>query len=322
MLRRIVVAFLLIWLAVSLVFFAVRLAPGEPSDFLLPPSAAPEQVAALRSELGLDRPLAIQYVDWIARVLRGDLGDSFAHGVPVSTVLSHALPVSLLLGVTSLFLTFLIGIGLAIVQVVFRERWVDRLLTAASVALYAAPSYWLALGLVAFFTYGVSALGLPSWSRLPAFGLASPASAGRGWGAVADVARHLVLPVTVLTVIGAAGIARYARTALVEIARSDWVRTARAKGLPRRFVLGRHMLANALPPLVVLLMLSLPGVVAGSVFVESVFVLPGMGRAMLQAIAARDYPVVMGATLLYAAIVIVANAAADVLLRVVDPRRR
>lgn len=322
MLRRIVVAFLLIWLAVSLVFFAVRLAPGEPSDFLLPPSAAPEQVAALRSELGLDRPLAIQYVDWIARVLRGDLGDSFAHGVPVSTVLSHALPVSLLLGVTSLFLTFLIGIGLAIVQVVFRERWVDRLLTAASVALYAAPSYWLALGLVAFFTYGVSALGLPPWSRLPAFGLASPASTGGGWGAIADVARHLVLPVTVLTVIGAAGIARYARTALVEIARSDWVRTAHAKGLPHRLVLGRHMLANALPPLVVLLMLSLPGVVAGSVFVESVFALPGMGRAMLQAIAARDYPVVMGATLLYAAIVIVANAAVDVLLQVVDPRRR
>ena len=136
-----------------------------------------------------------------------------------------------------------------------------------------------------------------------------------------DVVRHAILPVTVLAAVGAAGIARYARTTVADLTSAEWVRTARAKGLAPRGVYGRHVLANAMPPLVVLLALSLPGVVAGSVFVESVFAWPGMGRAMLGAIAARDYPVVMGATIVYAALVIVANLLADVTLPVLDPRR-
>lgn len=321
-LRRILAALLLVWMAVTLVFFAVHLAPGEASDLLLPPGGTRDQAAALRAELGLDRPLAIQYGRWIAGLLRGELGESFTARAPVSRLLAGALPVSLLLGGISLLLTFAVGVAVAIVQVARRGSWLDRALTVGSVAVYAAPSYWLALGLIAFFTYGVGSLGAPSWLRLPAFGLTSPASDSTGWRAVADMARHLLLPVLVLTAVGAAGIARYARTALLEVARSDWVRTARAKGLPRMRVFAVHMLANALPPLLVLLLLSLPGVVAGSVFVESVFALPGMGRLMLQAIAARDFPVVMGATLLYAGIVIVANAAGDLLLELVDPRRR
>ena len=136
-----------------------------------------------------------------------------------------------------------------------------------------------------------------------------------------DVVRHAVLPVTVLAAVGAAGIARYARSTVADLAGAEWVRTARAKGLPSRAVYGRHVLANALPPLVVLLALSLPGVVAGSVFVESGLAWPGMGRAMVMAISARDYPVVMGATVLYAALVILANLAADLVLPLIDPRR-
>src|SRR4029450_3520470 len=137
-----------------------------------------------------------------------------------------------------------------------------------------------------------------------------------------DSCGHSLLPIAALPPVGAAGIARYARTAVLDLARSDWVRTARAKGLAPRRVMFRHLLANALPPLVVLLMLALPGVVAGSVFVESIFAWPGMGRVMLEAISARDYPVVMGATVIYAGIVVVANAMSDVLLHAVDPRRR
>jgi peptide/nickel transport system permease protein len=139
---------------------------------------------------------------------------------------------------------------------------------------------------------------------------------------LADLFRHAVLPVTVLTVIGAAGIARYARSQLIGLTRDEWVRTARAKGVSADSIWRRHVLRNAMPTLIVLLGLSLPGVVAGSVFVESVFAWPGMGRAMLAAIAARDYPVVMGATLLYAGLVIFANLGADLLLPVIDPRRR
>jgi peptide/nickel transport system permease protein len=180
----------------------------------------------------------------------------------------------------------------------------------------------LALTAVATFTYGLSRIGAPVWMRLPAFGVTSPASDASGWSVLPDLIRHSILPIAVLAAVGAAGIARYARTAVLDLSRSEWVRTARAKGLTRGRVMFRHLLANALPPLVVLLMLALPGVVAGSVFVESIFAWPGMGRVMLEAISARDYPVVMGATVVYAALVVLANAASDVLLHAVDPRRR
>jgi len=149
-----------------------------------------------------------------------------------------------------------------------------------------------------------------------------PAGETRGVAAAIDLARHAVLPVTVLAAVGAAGIARYARGAVADVLANDFVRTARAKGLGPRAVHGRHVLANALAPLVVLFALALPGVVAGSVFVESVFAWPGMGRALLAAIAGRDYPVIMGAAALYATLVVGANLAADVVLPLLDPRRR
>ncbi len=198
----------------------------------------------------------------------------------------------------------------------------DRTLTAVGITVFAAPSYWLALALVALFTTGAAAWGFPEWLRLPAFGIRSPASTATGWPALVEVMRHALLPVAVLSAIGAAGIARYARAASLDLVRQDWVRTARAKGVPERRVHGRHVLANAVAPLVTLFALSIPGVVAGSVFVEGIFAWPGMGRLLLGAISARDYPVVMGVTVVYAALVIVANAFADVALSLLDPRRR
>jgi peptide/nickel transport system permease protein len=276
----------------------------------------------MRAELGLDRPLPVQYGRWLSNLLRGDLGESIQRSEPVGTVLLEALPVSLWLGSTSLALTFLVGISVGAMQAANRDRWTDRLLTGLTTTVYAAPSYWLALTAIALFTYGLSRLGAPAWVRLPAFGLTSPALETGGVSAFLDLLRHSILPITVLAAIGAAGIARYARTSFLDLARQDWVRTARAKGLAPRAVMGRHLLANALPPLVVLLMLSLPGVVAGSVFIESIFAWPGMGRVMLGAIAARDYPVVMGATVAYATVVVVANALSDLALDLVDPRRR
>jgi peptide/nickel transport system permease protein len=189
-------------------------------------------------------------------------------------------------------------------------------------ALYAAPSYWLALALVALFTYGAARWGFPQALRLPAFGMRDPAGDASGLAALADLARHAILPVAVLTAVGASGIARYARASVSDVLGADFVRTARAKGLGARGVYGRHVLANALTPLIVLFALALPGVVAGSVFVESVFAWPGMGRVMLGAIAARDYPLVMGAAAVYATLVVGANLAADLILPLVDPRRR
>ena len=313
---------LLIWLVVTLTFVLVRAAPGDAADVLIPPDAPPEVVARVRADLGLDQPLVVQYGKWLGDVLKGDLGESFARRQPVATVLREALPVSFLLGAASLALTFLVGVTVGAVQAARRDTWTDRILTGLTTAVYAAPSYWLALAAVALFTYGMARFGAPAWLRLPAFGVTAPAGDATGLAAIADVVRHAVLPISVLAAIGAAGIARYARTSFLDLTRSEWVRTARAKGLSGAAVFRRHLLANALPPLVILATLSLPGIVAGSVFIESIFAWPGMGRTMLLAIGARDTPVIMGATLVYASVVVIANAFSDVLLLAVDPRRR
>ena len=320
--RRAAAALVLIWLVLTLTFLLLHAAPGDAADLLVAPDAPPDVAVQLRQELGLDRPLPQQYGRWVTNLLRGDLGESFRRREPVRAILASALPISIWLGSVSLLLTFVVGVAVGSLQAARRDRWIDRLLTGLTTAVYAAPSYWLSLTAVAVFTYGMSRLGAPGWLRLPAFGLTNPASDASGWSAIPDLVRHSILPIAVLAAVGAAGIARYARSAVLDLSRSEWVRTARAKGLSPRRVMFRHLLANALPPLVVLLMLALPGVVAGSVFVESIFAWPGMGRVMLEAISARDYPVVMGATVVYAALVVLSNAASDVVLHAVDPRRR
>ncbi|HEU4993706.1 MAG TPA: ABC transporter permease [Gemmatimonadaceae bacterium] len=321
LLRRIAAALLLLWLVVTLTFVLVRLAPGDPAAFLVSPGASAADAARTRAELGLDRSMPLQYARWLGATLRGDLGMSFATGQPVSRVLREAAPVSLLLGGTSLLLTFLVGVPLGMLQAAKRNRLTDRVLTVMTTSVYAAPSFWLALALVAVFTYGAATLGLPRALRLPAFGLHTPGVSLSGWAGVLDVARHAVLPVAILAAVGAAGIARYTRSSVADVLRLDFVRTARAKGVTSRRIFLRHVLANILAPLVVLFALSLPGLLAGSIFVESVFAWPGLGRATLNAILARDYPVVMGATVFYAIAVIFANLAAELALPLVDPRR-
>jgi peptide/nickel transport system permease protein len=320
--RRVGGAVLLFWLVLTLTFALVRAAPGDPAALLVPPSASAADAARLRASLGLDRPVAVQYARWLALALRGDLGESFALHRPVARALGEALPVSLALGGVSLALTFLIGVLVGVVQAARRGRALDTALTVVTTAVYAAPSFWLALALVAVFTYGAARWGFAAALRLPAFGMRDASGELTGPAALVDVARHAALPLAVLTAVGAAGIARYARTAVVDLLRLDFVRTARAKGLGTLGVYVRHVLANALPPLVVLLALAVPGLVAGSVFVEYVFAYPGMGRLLVSSIAARDYPVVMGATVVYAALVIAANLAADLALPLLDPRRR
>ncbi|MGQ0640984.1 MAG: ABC transporter permease [Gemmatimonadaceae bacterium] len=320
--RRVGLALLLYALVVTLVFVLIRAAPGDAADFLIPPNATAADAAQLRAQLGLDASPLVQYARWIAGVLRGDLGTSFVERRSVTSVLLAALPISIWLGVTSLALTFLIGVAVGAYQATRRRGAADTAITVLTTAVYAAPSFWLALGLVAVFTAGAARWGFPEWLRLPAFGVRDPAVEARGLAALGDIVRHSLLPVTVLALIGAAGVARYTRTIVADLRGQEFARTALAKGLSPASVVRRHVLRNAWPPLIVLAALALPGLVAGSVFVESVFAWPGMGRTMLRAIAARDYPVVMGATLLYAAAVITANAAADALLPRVDPRRR
>jgi peptide/nickel transport system permease protein len=319
--RRLADAIVLLWLVVTLIFVLIRMAPGDPADFLVPPTATPADAARLRTDLGLDRPLVIQYARWAGAVVRGNLGESFSSRQPVSRVLRDAAPVSIALGGISLFLTFLIGVPLGMVQAAHRGRVLDRVATVVTTAVYAAPTFWIALALVAVFTYGASTFGLPPALRLPAFGIRTPGLVLHGASGLLDLARHAVLPVATLAAVGAAGIARYSRTAVADVLHEGWVGTARAKGARPARVYAGHVMRNIMPQLVVLAALSLPGLVAGSVFVESVFAWPGLGKAMLVAIQARDYPVVMGATVFYAAAVIFANLAADFALPLLDPRR-
>jgi peptide/nickel transport system permease protein len=298
------------------------MAPGDAVDLLVPPTASAQDAARVRTALGLDASVATQYVRWLGALVSGDLGFSFVQNEPVTRVLGRAAPVSALLGGLSFLLTFVVGVPLGLWQAVHRGSARERVTSTVGITLYAAPSYWLALALIALFTYGATRLNLPWWLRLPAVGMESPGGEFTGWSRVFDIGRHAVLPVFVLAAIGAAGIARYVRGAANELTASDWLRTARAKGVRPRNIMLRHLAANTRSPIIVLAALTLPGVIAGSVFVESIFAWPGMGRVMLSAIAARDYPVVMGVTLLYAVLVIVANWIADVMLQLSDPRQR
>jgi peptide/nickel transport system permease protein len=320
--RRLVSSAVLFWIVLTITFLLTRAAPGDPTTLLVSPGASAEEQARMRAELGLDAPLVVQYARWAGRLFKGDLGESFARRAPVRTVLGEAIPVSAGLGAASIALTFLVGVAVGMYQAARRGTITDRALTIATTTVYAAPSFWLALALIATFTYGAARWGFPAWFRLPAFGMRDPASDATGFAALTDLARLAVLPVVTLSAIGAAGIARYARTIAADLLSEDFVRTARAKGATRGRVYLRHVLANAWPPLIVLFALAIPGLLAGSVFVEGVFAWPGMGRVTLAAVAARDYPVILGATAVYAAAVILANLAADLALPLVDPRRR
>lgn len=320
--RRALEALVLTWLVVSITFVVARLAPGDPVDLLVPASATPEDAERLRIAFGLDQSLGVQYARWLAGVLRGDLGRSFATGEPVGAVITRALPISIWLGATSLLVTFVAGTLIGFRQAARRSSWFDRIATVMTMTIFAAPAYWLSLVLVAVFTWGAARWGWPAALRLPAFGVEAPGSTATGATRILDIARHSILPVTVLALIGAAGIARYARAAALDLLDSGFVRTARAKGVAARSVMLRHVGLNAVPQLIILLALSLPGVIAGSVFVETIFAWPGMGRAMLSAIGSRDYPVMLAITIIYSIAVIAANTLADLAIDRVDPRRR
>lgn len=311
---------MLYWCVLSLTFVLLRLAPGDPATFLLPPGASAADAAGMRAELGLDRSVAVQYARWVRGTLRADLGSSFADGRPVWRVIADVVPISLGLGLVSLLLSFLAGTTVGLVQAARRGSRSDLVATTISVILIASPAYWLGLGAIACFTYLASSLSLPMWMRLPAVGMATPGADLSGTAALADLVRHSILPVGLLAAIGAAGVARYVRTSALDVMGADWVRTARAKGLGERRVLGRHVAANLRAPLITLFALALPGTIAGSVFVETIFGWPGMGRLMVASIVARDYPVVLGCASAYAAFVIVANLAAESLLGWADPR--
>jgi peptide/nickel transport system permease protein len=303
-------------LAVVLLFFLMRAAPGDPlarlsEDRQLPPEAA----ELLRARYGLDQPPGRQFRSFASGLARGDLGISIEYGRPVAELLRERLPGSLLLGGTVLFITFGLGSWLGALQAV-RRGAVDRVASAAALMLYATPSFWLALVLA--WLVGVE------WRLLPAAGMRDPflpADAG-ALERLADLLRHLVLPAVTLAAVNLAATMRYQRAAMLEVLQQPWIATARARGLSDGRVSWRHAWRNALFPVVTLFGLWLPLLVAGSVFVEKIFAWPGLGALAADAAGSRDYPVLMGASLLVTSLVVAGSLLADLAYAALDPRVR
>jgi peptide/nickel transport system permease protein len=299
---------------VTLMFFLIRLAPGDPALLLVGPTATQEQLAAQRKALGLDRPLVVQYTAWLARFVRGDWGTSIATGREVRGMIADAWPATVRLVGFSLLLSYLLGIAVGALQAVRGGR-LDTALSVATVTLFALPGYWLGLMLVMVFTY---------WLRvLPAFGSAGfDADFLTGGARLLDRLRHLALPLITLTLIGIGGTARFVRGAMLDVKGAPHVAIARAKGLSSLQVSLRHVLRNALIPVLTLLGLSLPALFSGAVFIEAIFAWPGVGRIMVEAVGARDYPVIMAATAVSATLVVIGNLLAEALAAWADPRLR
>ncbi len=312
---RILRAALVVAGVVTLTFVLLHLAPGDPVQRLLGPAATPEQMASARASLGLDRPLPAQYLSWVTRAIRGDFGTSLAQGRPVARVLAEAWPATALLVALSTAASWFLGIAIGAWQSSTRRRVTDALVSTVTVALNAMPGYWLGLALIMLFAYQLR------W--LPAFGAEGlDADFLSGQARLMDRLRHLALPVLTLTLIGMGGAARFTRAAMLDISGAPFLLTARARGLSRARVVLRHQLRNALVPIVTLLGLSLPALFSGAVFVEAIFAWPGVGQVLVQAVQARDYPVVMAAATLSAALVVTGALLAEFLVTRVDPRVR
>lgn len=296
-------------LVVSLVIFAVMdLLPGDPASIMLGTSASPETLAALRHDLGLDQPLLIRYGQWLAGVFSGNLGQSYTYGVPVAGLIVERLAVTLPLAMIAIVLSVVIALPLGVLAAARRGGIVDAIATVFSQISIAVPAFWVALLLITLFS---STLGL------------MPAGGFPGWDAgLLPALQALLMPAVALALPQAGVLTRVARSAVLDTLHEDFARTAVAKGLSRRTVLWRHIVPNALVPILTILGLQFTFLVAGAVLVENVFNLPGLGRLAFQALSQRDIIVMQDVVLFFAGLVIVMNFIVDLSYLAIDPRMR
>ena len=319
--RRILGAIPLLLGVATLIFFVMALAPGDPTAAYFNPNMPAEVLEQIRKNFGLDQPVHIRYIKWLGAFLTGNFGYSLAQSRPVFDVLMDALPNTLMLTGIALLLVFLIGVLIGVVQAVRQYSFLDGFLSVTSLFFYSMPPFWLALMLMLIFSLKFHEWNIPL--ALPPTGITDVDYEFMSGGEkVMDRIKHLILPVSTLTLALAAGVSRYTRGQMLEVIRQDYIRTARAKGLPERRVIMKHALRNSLIPVVTLLGLYLPFLFSGAVFVEVIFAWPGMGRVIVDAIFQRDYPLVMATSFIFAVLVVFGNLLADVLYAVVDPRIR
>ena len=308
-----------IFLGITLISFAViHLAPGSPTDMqtTLNPLATAETRARLEKLYGLDRPLPVQYLDWLGKLVRFDFGQSLSGDHrPVWDKIRERLPLTFSMNIVSLVLTLMIAIPIGLLSAYKQGGLFDRAATVFVFVGFAVPGFWLALLLMLLF--GIH------WGILPISGLTSMDFATFSlWGKTVDLARHLTLPIFIYTFGGLAGLSRFMRSSMLEVLRQDYILTARAKGLSTWAVIGKHALRNALLPVITILGLSIPGLIGGSVIIESIFALPGLGQLFYQSVMARDYPLIMGNLVLGAVLTLAGNLLADAGYALADPRIR
>ncbi len=315
--RRLLQAVVIVAISATATFLLVQLAPGDAvSNMIDNPRIPPEVRERWRVRWGLDRPMHEQYVLYLRNVARGDLGWSFSQSRPVIDAIAEAVPRTLLLMGVGLLGAFVLGVATGVVRAGRRGSVADRALGAGTLFFYSMPEFWLAIMAMLVFAYWLPIFPTSGMTTPVLYDYMSLA------GKVADRLAHLILPTATLVLLTAAIIARYQRAALLDVATQDFVRTARAKGLPERAVLWRHILRNALLPVITLLGLSLPHLVGGTVFIEQVFAWPGMGRLVVGAIAGRDHALVMAIVVLGSVLVTLGSLMADLLYMVADPRFR
>jgi len=280
------------------VFLLLHLSPGDPVDLIAGPRATPETIENIKINLGLDKPLIVQYFKFLINLFKGDLGTSILQQRPVTTIIKEALPVTIELGLASIIVSFFIALPLGIMAAVHRNTWKDYASMSGALVAMSLPTFWLGLMLIYFFAYKYR------WFPVSGYGT---------W-------KHLVLPLIAISLTGIAINARMIRSSMLEVIRQDYIRTARSKGLPEKVVIRGHALKNALIPVVTMLGLRIGWIIGGSVITEIIFARPGVGRLMVNAIYARDYPVVQGAMVVLTASIIIGNMIADILYLILDPR--
>ena len=306
--RRVVTSALTLLVASLVVFAVMEILPGDPAHLMLGINATDDAIAALRAELGLDRALAVRYLAWLGGMLTGDFGKSFTYSVPVIDLVRERLVVSLPLAVLALALSTAIALPVGLFAARHRGRAPDAIAMGGAQLGVAMPNFWF--GLILMYVFA-------AWLRLV------PAGGFPGWSAgLWPGLKALILPAVALALPQAAILARVARSALIDVMGEDYIRTARAKGLPENLVMRRHALRNALIPVLTILGLQFAFLVAGAVIIENVFYLPGLGRLVFQAINALDLIVVESVVMLLVAAVIVVNLLVDMSYAIVDPRLR
>ena len=307
-LRRLVHLVPVILIVGLVVFTLIHLTPGDPAAVILGDQASPEDVEALREQLGLNDPLLIQFIDWFGGVLRLDFGDSIFLGIPVTEALGERVEPTLLLTSYALLVQLTIGIPLGVIAALRRGSNVDRTLTAVAISGAAIPTFFLGIMLILVFSVRLQ------W--LPSVGYVSPTD--DLWGHV----QRMLMPAFTLGFASAGLLARMIRSSMLDVLNEDYVRTARAKGLANRDVVTRHALRNALVPAITVIGTSIAALLGGAVVTETVFTIPGMGRLVVQSISRRDYPIIQGAVMVIAMVYVLVNLLVDVLYVYADPRVR